>query len=119
MRITTRRQDRHSAPSLAMRFDDDLTWITDTAFDPDSAEFAQGSRLIAHEAWFTRDSVRNPDIHSAAHQAAEVAVQAGCERLLLIHLPPFQESVEELVAEAQAVLADVTPARDVTAVSGL
>ncbi len=119
MRITTRSQDRHSAPSLAMRFDDDLTWITDTAFDPDSAEFAQGSRLIAHEAWFTRDSVRNPDIHSAAHQAAEVAVQAGCERLLLIHLPPFQESVEELVAEAQAVLADVTPARDVTAVSGL
>ena len=119
MRITTRRQDRHSAPSLAMRFDDDLTWITDTAFDPDSAEFAQGSRLIAHEAWFTRDSVRNPDIHSAAHQAAEVAAQAGCERLLLIHLPPFQESVEELVAEAQAVLADVTPARDVTAVSGL
>ena len=119
MRITTRRQDRHSAPSLAMRFDDDLTWITDTAFDPDSAEFAQGSRLIAHEAWFTRGSVRNPDIHSAAHQAAEVAAQAGCERLLLIHLPPFQESVEELVAEAQAVLADVTPARDVTAVSGL
>jgi ribonuclease BN (tRNA processing enzyme) len=119
MRITTRRQDRHSAPSLAMRFDDDLTWITDTAFDPDSAGFAQGSRLIAHEAWFTRGSVRNPDIHSAAHQAAEVAAQAGCERLLLIHLPPFQESVEELVVEAQAVLADVTPARDVTAVSGL
>jgi ribonuclease BN (tRNA processing enzyme) len=119
MRITTRRQDRHSAPSLAMRFDDDLTWITDTAFDPDSAEFAQGSGLIAHEAWFTRDSVRNPDIHAAAHQAAEVASRAGCDRLLLIHLPPFQQSVEELVAEAQAVLADVTPARDVTAVSGL
>jgi ribonuclease BN (tRNA processing enzyme) len=119
MRVTTRRQDRHSAPSLAMRFDDDLTWITDTAFDPASAGFAQGSRLIAHEAWFTRGSVRNPDIHSAAHEAAEVAAQAGCERLLLIHLPPFQESVDALVAEAQAVVADVTPARDVTVVSGL
>jgi ribonuclease BN (tRNA processing enzyme) len=119
MRITTRRQDRHSAPSLAMRFDDDLTWITDTAFDPDSAAFAQGSRLVAHEAWFTRGTVRNPDIHSAAHEAAEVAAQAGCERLLLIHLPPFQESVDALVAEAQAVLADVTLARDATAVSGL
>jgi ribonuclease BN (tRNA processing enzyme) len=118
-RITTRRQDRHSAPSLAMRFDDDLTWITDTAFDPDSAAFAQGSTVIAHEAWFTRTSVRNPDIHSAAHQAAEVAARAGCERLLLIHLPPFEESVDALVAEAQAVLADVTPARDATAVPGL
>ena len=118
MRITTRRQNRHSAPSLGLRFDDELTWITDTAFDPDSAAFARRSRLVAHEAWFTRDTVRNPDIHSAAHQAAEVAAQAGCERLLLIHLPPFQESVDALVAEAQAVLADVTPARDVTAVSG-
>jgi ribonuclease BN (tRNA processing enzyme) len=119
MRITTRRQDRHSAPSLAMRFDDDLAWITDTAFDPDSAAFAQGSRVTAHEAWFTRDSVRNPDIHSAAHEAAQVAAEAGSERLLLIHLPPFQESVDALVAEAQAVLADVTPARDVTLVPGL
>lgn len=119
MRVTTRRQDRHSAPSLAMRFDDDLTWITDTAFDPGSSAFAQGSRLIAHEAWFTRDTIRNPDIHSAAHQAAEVVARAGCERLLLIHLPPFEQSVDALVAEAQAVLADVTPARDGTAVAGL
>jgi ribonuclease BN (tRNA processing enzyme) len=119
LRIATRRQDRHSAPTLAMRFDDDLTWITDTAFDPDSAAFAQGSRLIAHEAWFTRDRVRNPDIHSGAHQAAEVAAQAGCERLLLIHLPPFEESVDAVVAEAHAVLADVTPARDGTAIPGL
>ena len=75
--------------------------------------------MVAHEAWFTRDSVRNADIHSAAHQAAEVAAQAGSERLLLIHLPPFQQSIDALVSEAQAVLADVTPARDATAVPGL
>jgi ribonuclease BN (tRNA processing enzyme) len=119
MRITTHRQDRHSAPSLGLRFDDDLTWITDTAFDPDSAAFAQRSRLLAHEAWFTRDHARNADIHSSAHEAAEVASRGECERLLLIHLPPFQESVEALVAEAQAELADVTPARDCTVISDL
>jgi len=117
MRVTTRRQDRHSAPSLAMRFDDALTWITDTAFDPDSAVFAQGCRLVAHEAWFTRDTVRNADIHSSAHEAGEIADRAGSERLLLIHLPPFQESVDALVAEAQAEVADVTPARDGTTIS--
>jgi ribonuclease BN (tRNA processing enzyme) len=119
MRITTRRQDRHSAPSLGLRFDDDLTWITDTAFDPDSAAFAQRSRVLAHEAWFTRDTVRNADIHCSAHGAAEIAAQAECERLLLIHLPPFQESVEALVAEAQAELTEVTPARDGIVVSEL
>jgi ribonuclease BN (tRNA processing enzyme) len=119
MRVTTRRQDRHSAPSLGMRFDDDLTWITDTAYDPGSAAFARGSKLLAHEAWFTRDHVRNPDIHSSGAQAAEVAAQAGCERLLLIHLPPFTRSLDALIDEAQAVVPDATPARDGTAIPGL
>lgn len=118
-RVTIRRQDRHSAPSLGMRFDDDLTWITDTAHDPESAAFANGSKLLAHEAWFTRGQVRNPDIHSSAHEAAEIAADADCEHLLLIHLPPFQESLDALVQEAQAVLADVAPARDGTAIPGL
>jgi ribonuclease BN (tRNA processing enzyme) len=102
MRVATRRQDRHTAPSLAFRFDDQLTWITDTAYDPESAAFAAGSQLLAHEAWFTTDEPRNETIHTSAAQAAQVAVDAEVERLLLIHLPPFQESVEELVLEAQA-----------------
>lgn len=33
-RVHTRRQDRHSAPTLGLRFEDELAWITDTAFDP-------------------------------------------------------------------------------------
>src|SRR5437588_7298730 len=52
VRIATRRQDRHSAPSLGLRFDDWLAWITDTAYDPDSAGFARGCHVLAHEAWF-------------------------------------------------------------------
>ena len=43
-RIALRRQDRHSAPTLGMRFEDVLAWITDTAYDPDSARFAAGCR---------------------------------------------------------------------------
>jgi ribonuclease Z len=102
-----------------MRFDDDLAWITDTAYDPESARFAAGCKLIAHEAWFTRSHARNTDIHSSASQAGEVAEQAGCERLLLIHLPPFAESVQPLVDEAQAVAPEATPARDGVVVPGL
>src|SRR5437660_2549034 len=60
--IAHRRQDRHSAPSLAFRFGDALTWITDTAYDPDSAAFAEGSDVLAHEAWFTAAAPRNPEI---------------------------------------------------------
>jgi ribonuclease BN (tRNA processing enzyme) len=101
-RVTIRRQDRHSAPTLGFRFGDELAWITDTAFDPGSGEFAAGCRVLAHEAWFTSAEPRNADIHSSAAQAAEVATRAGAQHLLLIHLPPFAESIDALAREAIA-----------------
>ena len=112
MRVAMRRQDRHTAPTLAFRFDDQLTWITDTAYDPESARFAAGCELLAHEAWFVTGNPRNEMIHSSAAQAAQVAVDSGIERLLLIHLPPFQESVEELVTEARATAPLAEPAAE-------
>jgi ribonuclease BN (tRNA processing enzyme) len=112
VRVASRRQDRHSAPTLAFRFDDHLAWITDTAYDPDSASFAAGCQMLAHEAWFTASAPRNADIHSSGEQAARVAEQAGVERLLLIHLPPFHRSVEQLVTEAQARCPLAEPALD-------
>ena len=102
VRIAMRRQDRHSAPSVGFRFDDALAWITDTAFDPASAPFAEGCALLAHEAWFLAAAPRNPDIHSSAREAASVAESAGVDRLLLIHLPPFERSVDALLDEAAA-----------------
>src|SRR5262249_49760274 len=101
IQIQTRRQDRHSAPTLGLRFGDELAWITDTAFDPGSVELAAGCRLLAHEAWFPSAEPRNPDIHTSARHAAEIAGEAGAEQLLLIHLPPFEVSVEALAVEAQ------------------
>ena len=112
VRVALRRQDRHSAPSLALRFGDGLAWITDTAFDPDSIGFAEGCQLLAHEAWFTSAHPRNADIHSSAAEAAQIASAAGIERLLLIHLPPFEESVAELELEAQAAVPQAVSARD-------
>jgi ribonuclease BN (tRNA processing enzyme) len=108
--LTTRRQDRHSAPSLGLRFDDALTWITDTAYDPGSAPFAEGSALLAHEAWFTEDAPRNAQIHASARQAAQVAEQASVARLVLIHLPPFKAALDSLLAEAQATAPEAVAA---------
>jgi ribonuclease BN (tRNA processing enzyme) len=119
VRVQTRRQDRHSAPSLGLRFDDRLAWITDTAYDPGSARFAAGCRALAHEAWFPTATPRNPDIHSSARQAALLATQAGIERLLLIHLPPFQQPLDEILLEAQAEVPLSLLAKDGTDVSPL
>jgi ribonuclease BN (tRNA processing enzyme) len=112
MRVAIRRQDRHSAPTLAFRFDDQLAWITDTAYDPASASFARGCELLAHEAWFTTAEPRNADIHSSAAEAARVAYGAEADRLLLIHLPPFHRSIEQLVVEARAGCPHAEPAVD-------
>jgi ribonuclease BN (tRNA processing enzyme) len=104
VRVRSRVQTRHSAPSLGLRFDDELTWITDTAYDPETARFAAGSSLLAHESWCTRARPRNEDIHSSAAQAATVARDAGVEDLLLIHLPPFEADVQALEDEARELL---------------
>ncbi len=111
-RIATRRQDRHSAPSLGLRFDDQLAWITDTAYDPGSAAFASGCDVLAHEAWFISAAPRNPEIHSSAREAAQIAGEAQVDRLVLIHLPPFAASTEEVVAEAAASVSGALEARD-------
>jgi ribonuclease BN (tRNA processing enzyme) len=113
VRLALRRQGRHSAPTLGLRFDDRLAWLTDTAFDPDSARFAGGCHTLAHEAWFPSAAPRNPKIHSSAAQAAQVALDAGAERLLLIHLPPFASDLEALLHDAAgAGRADATLAGD-------
>jgi ribonuclease BN (tRNA processing enzyme) len=117
--IETRRQDRHSAPTLGLRFGELLAWITDTAFDPDSAGFAQGCQAVAHECWYASEDPRNPGIHASAAEAAEVAAGAGAERLLLIHLPPFEASVAHLTDEAQAIFPAAIAAQDGLDVSAL
>jgi ribonuclease BN (tRNA processing enzyme) len=117
--VQLRRQDRHSAPTFAFRFEDTFAWITDTAYDPESARFARGCRMLAHEAWFTTARPRNADIHTSAAQAAQVAAEAGIERLLLIHLPPFGQQLHELVLEARADVPETVSADDGTDVSAL
>jgi ribonuclease BN (tRNA processing enzyme) len=118
-RVHLRRQDRHSAPTLGLRFDDRLTWITDTAFDEDSAAFAARSQMLAHEAWYLDSEPRNPDIHSSAHQAARIGADAGIERMLLIHLPPFGAPLDQLLLEAQAQVPHTLLATDGADVSEL
>lgn len=119
VRVRMRRQDRHSAPTLAFRFDDSFAWVTDTAYDPAAAEFVAGCRMLAHESWFTSARPRNPDIHSSAAQAAQVANEAGITRLLLIHLPPFGQPLGELVLEARALVPEALTADDGADISAL
>jgi len=97
-------------PTLAARWDlggRSVTFATDTFPSAATTELANGSDLLIHEASFS--AVLQPDadpaahFHSTARQAGEIARQAGCPRLALVHLgPETGECPDVLVEEARA-----------------
>jgi ribonuclease Z len=105
--VRARRQDRHTDPTLGLRFGDALVWCTDTEDDPGTVELARGARVLAHDAWGPPAAPG----HAEPAGAAQVAVDAGAERLVLIHVPPMADEAD-LAARAAAVHADVTVATD-------
>jgi ribonuclease BN (tRNA processing enzyme) len=98
--IATRVQERHAAPTLAVRIGDRLTYCTDTAPDPDNVAFAAGSRVLLHDAWYAQETSDDGN-HSAGGDAGRIARDAGVERLVLIHVNPLQESDEPLAESAR------------------
>jgi ribonuclease BN (tRNA processing enzyme) len=105
--IRTRRQDRHTNPTLAIRVGDALTWCTDTEDDPLTVDFARGARVLAHDAWGPPAAPG----HAVPAAAAQVAVDCGAEKLVLIHVPPNADEAA-LHRDASAVHGDVTVATD-------
>jgi ribonuclease BN (tRNA processing enzyme) len=100
--LTIRVQERHTEPTLAFRVGDVLTYCTDTGPDPGTVTFASGSRALLHEAWHTGDPGAEP-FHTSARDAAEIARDAGVERLTLIHVNPVGVADSDLLAAAVEV----------------
>jgi ribonuclease Z len=76
---------------------------------------AKGADLLVHEATFShQDHERASETgHTTAMQAAKIAAEAGVKRLVLTHISPrYSREAPELVAEARAVFAETTVARD-------
>ena len=113
--VRTRIQRRHSNPTLALRFADDLVWCTDTAYDEENVEFAAGARLLCHEAFHAAERTDDPG-HTASGEAARLAAGAGVERLLLIHVNPELDDEEPLLGHARSAFGATEVARDGLAV---
>jgi ribonuclease BN (tRNA processing enzyme) len=107
LELGLRRQDRHTNPTLGVRAGDHLVWCTDTEDDPETVAFARGARVLAHDAWGPPAAPG----HAEPAGAAQVAVDAGAERLVLIHVPPTADE-DDLQARAAAVHPHVTVATD-------
>jgi ribonuclease BN (tRNA processing enzyme) len=116
--ISPRVQRLHTDPTLALRVGDALTYCTDTAADPGNADFAAGSRLLLHEAWYAEAST-DDETHSAAGEAGQLARTAGVDRLVLIHINPLQRSDDELARHARAEFPHVSVGQDLEPLRGL
>lgn len=102
-RVSVRHQERHTQPSVALRVGDDLTYCTDTGYDPENAAFAAGCRDLVHDAFYLHDP---PDAtHATPDEAARIASDADVARLTLVHLHPQLESEARLLARARATFA--------------
>jgi len=97
-------------PTLAARWDlsgQSVTVATDTFPCDATAELARGSDLLIHEASFSAtlqpDAAPAAHFHSTAREAGEIARQAGCLRLALVHLgPEISHRPDVLIEEARA-----------------
>lgn len=90
------RNQVHSPFSLAFRFENFLSYHTDTVFDLQNAFFAAGAELLLHGCWALDEDVGNPPDysyqgHTTARGVGQIASRARPWRCYLIHLPPLND----------------------------
>lgn len=87
----------HAVPVIGLRMvakgGGVVAYSCDTAYEPGIVALARGADLLLHEA------AGGPSpIHTSASEAAQVAIEAGAGRLVLVHLPPgFDDANPEVV----------------------
>jgi ribonuclease Z len=91
-----------------------VVYCTDTRPCQNSVELARNASLLIHEATYTQELVDEARKrgHSTAAQAASIAEQANCERLLITHFSPRYLDSIDLLAEARRIFPNTDAARD-------
>lgn len=91
-----------------------VAYVTDTEPCNGGRALAHEADLLYHEATFLREHVARARTtgHSTAREAATIARNAHCQRLLLGHISARYATVGPLVEEAQAVFPNSDAARE-------
>lgn len=109
----------HSDPSVGIKIDNIVCYLTDTIYTKSTVDFARNCRLLLHETWFdtqeyteltnqAQSSPPSPQAqkvlksHSAVNQVAEAALHALVEQLVLIHLNPSYDDKRLIEMERDA-----------------
>jgi ribonuclease BN (tRNA processing enzyme) len=121
----------HSDPSVGIKIDNMVCYLTDTVCTASTADFARNCRLLLHETWFDTQDYReltqqtqlsspSPQAqealksHSSVSQVAAAALRAPVGQLVLIHLNPSYDEKRLLAMEcdAQEIFPDSLLAKD-------
>jgi len=96
-----------------------VVYCTDTVFCEAAVALARGADLLIHESTFSHGEAEMAIArqHSTSTMAAQTALEAGVKQLVLTHLSPRYMpgnpmTPDDLVAEAQAIFANTSVAKD-------
>jgi ribonuclease Z len=111
VRISATPVDHGNNDTVALRFDNaadghSIVYSADTRPSQVLVRLAAGAGLLIHEATGVAE------VHSSPAEAAEVAREAGVERLALIHYPVVDVDLKRWLAEAAGFPGEVRLARD-------
>ncbi|MGH8892793.1 MAG: MBL fold metallo-hydrolase [Actinomycetes bacterium] len=106
----------HPVETWAMRLEHDgrvLAYSADTGPTDALVDVASGADLALFESSFEegRDDAAPADLHLTGRQAGEHAERAGVRRLVLTHLPPWNDPSTSLTAATRAFSGPVELAR--------
>ncbi|HNN48453.1 MAG TPA: MBL fold metallo-hydrolase, partial [Marmoricola sp.] len=100
----TARRVTHPVRAYSLRIEANgrvLAYSGDTGVCQSLVENSRAADLFLCEASFLESIDNPPDLHLTGAEAAQMASQAGVERLLLTHIPPWHDS-SLVLAEARA-----------------
>lgn len=99
---------RHPVPGVMLRLSADgrsLCYTGDTNAVPGMADFAKGCQLLLADGLFPAAAWSQEKPHLSAKMAAELAQDAGAERVIITHLNPAVDPAG-LLAEARSIRPD-------------
>ena len=97
-----------------VRKGDSFAYVVDTRYCKQAVEIARGAKVLMCESTYL-DSERDlakEYMHMTAKQAAELAVEAGVEHLILTHFSARYRDPEEMGREARAIFPNTSVAED-------
>ncbi len=95
-------RQHHSDPSIGVKLENQLCYMTDTGPAEATVAFCRRTRLMMHESFLDQNDRREDKTHTGVEDAARMAREAEAEALMLVHQNPLYPEKRLLAMETFA-----------------